>query len=122
MEKSKDLLTQEWYYKRRSNQKFATATNRIKYNNIKARKKREAKAPFEKALDTNRTIISKILGTKSEIKVSRDYLLGAGFSFGYFMYQKSVNETTFSGIYEYGITKLSDGTYKIIMFSDGRAA
>ena len=65
-EQAKDLLTQEVYYKKRSNQKFANPQNRIRYNNLKAGKKRAAKAPFEKPLDQNRNILKKILGTDSE--------------------------------------------------------
>lgn len=119
MEQSKDLLTQEVFYKRRSNQKFASAKNRIRYNNIKAGKKRQSKAPYEKALDSNRTILCRILGSRPEITVSKDFLLGAGFSFGYFTYQRAFSGNNYSGIYEFGIAKLSDDNYKIIKFNNG---
>ena len=120
MEQKKDLLTQELFFKRRSNQKFASAQNRIRFNNIKAREKRLAKAPFEKVLDNNRTIMGKILGTKPEKTVSRDFLLGAGFSFDFFTYQREHSGINYSGIYEFGIAKLSDGNYKIIKFNNGQ--
>ena len=122
MEQAKDLFTNEIFIKRRSNQKFANPQNRIRYNNLKARKKRAAKAPVEKPLDQNRTILKKILGISIEKVVSKDFLLGAGFSFGLFTFQKTIDGNTYSGIFEYGITKLTDGNFKIIKFNDGQAS
>lgn len=120
MENAKDLLTQEEFIKHRSNQKFASSRNRIAYNNQKARKKRITKGPIDKLLDLNRTILSRIIGNKTEIIVSRDYLLGAGFNFSYYSYIREVTGVTYSGIYEYGITKTFDGSFKIIKFSHGQ--
>lgn len=62
MEQARDLLTNELFYKSRSNQKFANRKNQIRYNNIKAYKKRKAKAPTDKILDKNRAILKKVLG------------------------------------------------------------
>ena len=119
MEKGKDLLTEEFFVKRRSNQKFANASNRIRYNNLKARKKRTAKASIDRKLDRNRTILQNILGTQKEVKVSKDYLLGSGFSFGYFSYQKMINNVMYFGIYEYGITSLGNNSFTIIRIFNG---
>jgi len=116
MENAKDLLTQEEFIKQRSNQKFASSKNRIRYNNLKARKKRITKGPIDRMLDQNRTILSRIIGNKTEIIVSRDYLLGAGFSFAYYSFNKEVDGVTYSGIYEFGIVKISDDKFKIIKF------
>ncbi len=121
-EQARDLLTKELFIKKRSNQKFANPQNRIRFNNLKAQKKRADKAPFEKPLDQNRTVLKKILGENREKVLSKDYLLGAGFSFGYFTYHKKVDDSTYAGIYEYGITKLSDEKFKIIKFNDGQAS
>ena len=120
MESAKDLLTQEEFIKHRSNQKFASARNRITYNNQKAWKKRITKGPIDKLLDLNRTILNRIIENKTEITVSRDYLLGAGFNFSFYSYIREVNGVTYSGIYEYGITKTNDGRFKIIKFSHGQ--
>jgi hypothetical protein len=122
MENTKDLLTQEEFIKRRSNQKFISSKNRIRFNNLKARQKRLMKAPVDKKLDQNRTILSRIIGDKPEIIVSRDYLLGAGFHFAFYSYNKEVNGVTYSGIYEYRIAKTSDGRYKIIKFNYGQTS
>ena len=118
MERAKDLLTQEEFYKSRSNQKFSSPLNRIRYNNLKARHKRSAKKPVDRPLDMNRTILKRILGDKKEIVVSRDFLLGAGFSFNYFSYHKEVNGVTFAGIYEYGAAQIVKGQYKIVKLNE----
>ena len=98
MENARDLLTQEEFIKQRSNQKFASSKNRIRYNNLKAWKKRISKSPIDRMLDQNRTILSRIIGDKPEIIVSRDYLLGAGFHFAYYSFNKEVNGVNYFGI------------------------
>lgn len=113
---AKDPLTAELFIKRRNNQKFATRQNQVRYNNIKAQKKRDAKLPIERILDKNRTILKKILGDGKEKLISRDFLLGMGFSFGYLLYHKSIDGVTYAGIYEFGITKTTNDNYKIIKF------
>ena len=117
MDKAKDLLTQEEFIKSRSNQKFSSPENRIRYNNLKARHKRAAKNPVDRLLDMNRTILKRILGDNNEIVVSRDFLLGAGFSFKYFSYQIEVDGVTFAGIYEYRVAHIGNDQYKIIQFN-----
>jgi hypothetical protein len=121
MENSKDPLTQEEFVKRRNNQKFATSNNRIRFNNQKARQKRIMKGFVDKLLDQNRTILSRILGNRTERIVSKDYLLGAGFSFEFYSFIKEVNGVNYFGIYEYGIAKTSDDKFKIIKFQYGKA-
>ncbi len=120
METGKDLLTQQSFYKKRTNQKFATPQNRIRYNNRKARRKRAAKAYIDRKLDRNRTILERILSGKKEVTVSRDYLLGSGFDFNFISYHTKVDNVIYDGIYEFGITKLV-GTvnYKIKYLQNG---
>ena len=119
MEKGKDPLTQEFFIKKRTNQKFAKPENRIRYNNFKARRKRAAKSHIDKLLDRNRTVLERILNGKDEATVSKDFLLGSGFFFGYFQYQRSIESIPYSGIYEFGIARIRDGVFKIIKFKNG---
>jgi hypothetical protein len=121
MENSKDPLTQEEFVKRRSNQIFASSKNRIRFNNQKARQKRLMKGPVDRILDQNRKVLSRIIGGKTEIIVSKDFLLGAGFSFNYYSFIKEINGVPYSGIYEYGIAKMPDDRFKIIKFNHGQA-
>lgn len=118
METGKDPYTQENFIKKRSNQKFANSGNRIRYNNLKAKKVRYAMAPVNIKLQRNRTILEKILGTQKEVTASRDFLLGSGFSFEYFSYQKRINDLVYFGIYEFGIAILEDKRYRIIKLLD----
>lgn len=118
MENGKDPLTQEIFRRKRTNQKFVRAENRIRYNNNKARKKRSAKAFIDRKLDHNRNILDRILGDRKEVTVSRDYLLGSGFSFDYFNYQKEVDKHMYAGIYEFGVTKVDPSHFKITKLSN----
>ncbi len=117
--RAKDPLTGQEFIKHRHNQKFATRANQIRFNNLKALRKRAAKAPLDRILDNNRTILNKILGNNTEEVVSRDYLLGTGYSLNYLQYKRTVTGIEYAGIYEYGIAKLSDGKYKIVKFNNG---
>lgn len=121
MQQAKDLLTQEEFVKRRSNQKFARPQNRIRYNNRKAQMKRTAKAFVDGPLDRNRTILGKILADKAELTISRDFLLGSGFTFDLYNYQKMEDYLIYSGIYEFGVAKLNETTYKIKKLRDGKS-
>ena len=118
MEKARDLLTDEEFIKRRNNQRFASRQNQIRYNNIKAQEKRNIKSGVDRALDKNRTIIKKLLDGKTETTISKDFLLGAGFSFGYFSFYKDVEGTAYFGIYEFGIARRENDQYHIIQFKD----
>ena len=118
MENAKDLLTDEEFPKRRNNQKFASRQNQICYNNIKAQNKRNIKSLVDRPLDKNRTILQKLLDGKTETTKSRDFLLGAGFSFGYYSYHKNIGGTAYAGIYEFGIAKQENDQYHIIKFLD----
>ena len=75
------------------------------------------KGSIDRILDQNRTILIRILGDKTETIVSKEYLRGAEFSFNYYSFIKEVNTVTYFGIYEFGITKISDEKYKIINFN-----
>ena len=114
MEQGKDPYTQEVFVKKRSNQRFANPGNRIRFNNLKARRKRYAKSFIDSILDRNRIILGKILGSQKEVTISKDYLLGTGFVFEYFSYQTTIDDQMYCGIYEFGIAKLTGNNYKII--------
>ena len=120
MEQGKDPLTQEMFIKRRSNQKFANPRNRIRYNNLKAKNIRYAMAPVNIKLHCNRNILAKILGSQKQVTMSRDYLLGSGFSFEYFSYQKKIDDVVYFGIYEFGIAFIGDSNYRIIKLLNGQ--
>jgi hypothetical protein len=55
-----------------------------------------------------------LLDGKTETTKSKDFLLGAGFCFGFFSFHKDIEGTVYAGIYEFGITKLQDDQFHII--------
>ncbi len=108
MEQLQDLLTGEPFTPTRSDQKFANRQNQIRYNNLKAREKRKAKGQIDRTLDTNRSILKKLLGNKKEVIKSRDYLLGAGFHFGISTHKIEREGKLLSCVYEYALILLKD--------------
>lgn len=116
-----DPYSGEKFVPKRYNQKFSCKKNQIAYNNYKAMKKRHEKAPFDKVLESNRKILSSILSNVQSKEVSRDYLLGAGFNFNLFNGSFHVNGVSYQTIYNYAITLLEGGMYKLIKrSSDGK--
>ena len=80
------------------------------------------KGPIDRILDLNRTILSRIIGDKTEMIVSHDYLLGAGFNFAYYSFSYSIEKVTFFGIYEFEIGKIFEGKYKIKKIDNEKAS
>ncbi|WP_024773010.1 hypothetical protein [Aquimarina macrocephali] len=113
IEQIKDLLTGEFFTPTRSDQRFATKENQIRYNNLKARQKRRAKAEIDRALDANRNILRKILNNKEEVIKTHDFLLGAGFNFGITTHKMNKEGKLWSCVYEYALLHLGDGRLKI---------
>ena len=114
MEQIQDLLTGEFFTPKRSDQRFANRENHIRYNNEKAKKKRKAKAFIDQTLDTNRNILKRILGNHSEIVKSKEFLLGAGFNFGYITHKAVIDNVTWSCFYDYAIVRVGKDRIKII--------
>ena len=112
-----DPLTQESFIPERTNQRFASRKNQIKYNNLKAKGKRLAKAEVDIILDKNRTILRAILNGNKEIIKSRDFLLGAGFHFGCNTHSKIIKNKEYRCIYEYAYTPLNNQDYDIIKYA-----
>ena len=113
--KKKDPFTGEEFTPKRYNQKFACRNNQIAYNNVKARKIREKKKPIDNVLETNRKILIRILKGAEAATVSKEFLLGAGFNFSFFNRSFSKDKSTYQCVYNYAITKLENGKYKIFL-------
>jgi len=114
MEKGIDPLTGEEFYKKRSNQRFASRSNQIKFNNMKAHRKRKAKGKEDRILDNNRQVLKIILGSDQEVIKSLDYLQGAGLDFGYNTHSVKREDQIWICIYDYAYTRISPNTFKII--------
>jgi len=109
-----DPLTKESFIPERSNQRFANRANQIKYNNLRAQKKRKSKSEIDIILDKNRTILNIIVDTNPINNISKDYLLGCGFQFSCITHQINKDGHTYNCVYEFGYTILNVNEIKII--------
>lgn len=109
----KDPLTGEEFVPSRRTQRFASRANQILFNNQKAQQKRDAKRQIDRALDTNRAVLTRLLGEAKQATFSKDYLLGAGFSFSAFTQFFSREGRQTYGIYEMRLENLGDNQFRI---------
>lgn len=97
----KDLLTGEEFEPKRTNQRFATSGNRIKYNNLKAKDERYELAKIDKPLRQNKKIIEELLLGKSQGEFNQQFLDGKGFDFNVYNRIQSHNEVKYFCVYQY---------------------
>jgi hypothetical protein len=97
----------------RANQIYFNRQAQQDWNNMKARKKRMAKSPVDKALDKNRTALLLILGDEKETIRSKDFLLGAGFDFKFFSRSTKYGDKPCQVIYEFCVIAMNDDFFKI---------
>jgi len=107
-----DPFTSEEFTPKRHNQRFACRANQIAYNNMLARKKRELLRVPNTKLNTNRSVLKKLLerGNKT---VSKEFLLGAGFNFSYYTQNYNHEGKQFHAAYEYLIEVLDNQKFII---------
>lgn len=98
---------------RRQNQFYENRSVQILANNAKARAKRQAKAPTDKVLDKNRTVLMRILEDQEQVVKSRDFLLGAGFNFTFFSSSLKFENKPCQVIYEFMIYSNGDSSFTI---------
>ncbi|MBJ6119635.1 hypothetical protein JAO76_15600 [Pontibacter sp. BT310] len=113
METRQDLLTGEEFIPLRRNQRFASRANQVRYNNLLAQQKRDAKRPLDRALDTNRTILKRLLGEAKSVMFSRDYLMGAGYNLTAYTQIAENEKASYWCVYEFALTPLQDNKLKI---------
>ena len=112
-----DPYSEEGFIPKRYNQKFANRSNQIAFNNHKAREIREKKKPIDSVLETNRKILIRILKGAESAIVSEEYLLGAGFNHRFFNRSFRKDKFTYQCVYNYALTKLESGKYKIFLMA-----
>ncbi len=108
-----DPLTNEEFTKQRSNQIFACKENQIRFNNERARQKRNAMAAINKTLYNNRNVLRSILGEEQSVQRSKDFMLGAGYEFGVFTHNMRIDNILWYCVYEYGFCALEGERYSI---------
>ncbi len=113
METRNDLLTGEEFTPSRRNQRFASRANQVRYNNLLAQQKRDAKRPLDLALDRNRSILIRLLGEAKSVTKSKDYLLGAGYDFTAFTQTAKDEMFNFYCVYDMALLIIGEGKYMI---------
>ncbi|MCF8273559.1 MAG: hypothetical protein K9I95_06980 [Flavobacteriaceae bacterium] len=111
-----DPYTGEVFYPKRNNQYFANRQNQIAYNNQKAKEIRDLMANIDNHIRNNWKILVDALKENKFVIRNKDYLLGCGYNFNFFHFTKIIKDEYYFGIYNYGITLLNNGLYKIIKF------
>lgn len=112
--KRKDLLTGDDFIPKRSNQKFVSSENRIKYNNNKAKELRQKNSSINKALHKNIVILNELLLNKSEVTLHKLFLLGKGLNFAVFTHFAMYENHDYPSIYQYTFIPQEGDMIKII--------
>lgn len=102
-----DPLTGKRFLPIRSNQRFASASNRITYNNQLATKIRHKMRYINYPLLKNFKIINKLMFRKAKRVFTKDYLEGLGFDFNVITKVVVIDKKKFNTIYNYAIIPFS---------------
>ena len=96
-----DLLTGEKFTPKRRNQKFASAKNRIAFNNNKAFELRDSKAFVDKPLKENHRILINLLKPKETKSFSKEFLKGKGYNTSVFSHYESYDNKSCHAVYQF---------------------
>ena len=103
-----DPLTGKRFIPARSNQRFASAVNRIIFNNNLATALRNKLKPVNYPLHKNIKILEKLLYRKKELILTKEYLSGIGFNFDLTTKVVQVNGKKYNTIYQYAIIPIKN--------------
>jgi hypothetical protein len=109
-----DPLTGRTFQPRRSNQKFESRVTQIRFNNMKAKKRRQSMANINKPLNKNFQILNEIMSSKKEGNFHKQFLIGKGFSFGVHTHYENYGSKTYNAIYNFIIVPIDKELIKIV--------
>ncbi len=113
-EKRKDPLTGQEFQPKKKSQRFATPTNRIFFNNLKAAKVRDQKSAWDNALRKNFLILKELMGNEKVKTFHRMFLQGKGFSFHVNTGTDKFQDVLYWGVYNYLWLSLENDQIKIV--------
>lgn len=108
-----DPFSGEKFKANRSNQKFASRENQIKYNNLMAKKRKVTSNLKQTAIHKNWEILNSLKGNLKSKHVSKDFLLGSGFDFEAFTNVVVSNKKRKYCIYNLSFQKIKNNNYVI---------
>ncbi|OYU84274.1 MAG: hypothetical protein CFE24_07250 [Flavobacterium sp. BFFFF2] len=109
-----DLLTNEEFFAKRINQKFACSANRIKFHNDRATKFRHSFSQFSKPVQENLKILNELMANSFDEKFHKQFLIGKGYSLGFFTHVHEKDSITYFALSNYIIVPTKDDYVRII--------
>lgn len=101
-----DPLTCKEFIAKRSNQRFATAENKIRYHNIKNAEINKERAFIDKPCKKSELVLRTFYDPKSDNIFHEKWLEGKGVSFDAYNHVEIVNKEKVYAYYGYAIQKL----------------
>lgn len=110
-----DPLTKERFIPKKSSQRFASADNRIRFNNRKASILNQERAFFDKPCKQSQIILQKLDGSKLDNIFHREFLKGMGLSLYAYNHIVEINNEKIIAYYGYALRKVPDSdNYQIL--------
>ena len=85
----------------RSNQKFASAQNRINYHNTKMCAVRKSRSFVDTKLHKNYRILNELMDCKTNLSFHKQFMLGKGYSFDVLTHFEDEDDKRYKAVYEY---------------------
>jgi hypothetical protein len=99
----KDPLTGEEFIPKRVNQRFASASNRKKFNNQQANQLRKKRAIIYRPLNKNHLLLMKLMKGIDESVFTYDYLEGYGIQYNSYSHIKEVEGAKHFFVFEFAL-------------------
>jgi hypothetical protein len=109
-----DPLTRREFQPHRTNQKFESPENQIRYNNLKAQRRRKAMAEVNKSLNKNFGILNKLMPNTGTAIFHKQFLLGKEFRFDVFTHIETYENTQYYALYNFIIIPIDQDHIKIV--------
>lgn len=109
-----DPLTGEPFTPKRVNQRFASASNRKKFNNLHANALRKERHKICGPLNKTHLLLMKLMKGRNEAIYSKDYLKGYGVELNLFNHIVKIDDIQHHAIFEFVLLFLDNNIVKII--------
>lgn len=111
----KDPLTGEDFAAKRSNQRFASIENKIRFHNRKNADINKERAFFDKPCKKSELVLRTLYNPKSDNIFHKEFLQGMGLRFDAYNHVEKVNNEKVFAYYGYAIRKVPDSdNYQIL--------
>ncbi len=108
MQTLKDPLTGREFSPRRKNQRFASARNRIDFNNQKATAERTTKAFIDRPLQVNHRILMELIGPGETKTIPKSLLIEKGYNLSVMSHYVVHEDKQLPALYNFTLFDLGD--------------